>query len=94
MNGTLEKVLADNPQWAYLTGEGDPPPVKARRTRAPRTALYARADHQTEIIPGVVGDTASDDRPPLYQVGGKLREWCDANCLREADAAAAAGGQP
>lgn len=83
MNGTLESVLEANPQWAYLTGRADPPPVKARRTRMPQLRLYARADHQTEIIPAIVGATASDDQPPLYQVGGKLREWCDANCLRE-----------
>lgn len=85
MIGTLGKVLADHPEWAYLTGEGDPPPVKAKRTRMPQRALYTRADHQTLIVPGIVGGFASEDQPALYQVGGKLRAWCDANCLRETE---------
>jgi hypothetical protein len=83
MTGTLETVLADHPQWAYLDGRADPPPVKAKRTRMPPRALYTRADHQTLIVPAIVGDFAREDRPALYQVGGKLRAWCDANCLRE-----------
>jgi hypothetical protein len=87
VNGTHDAILEENPPWRYLAGRADPPPVKARRTRMPQMRLYARADYQTEILPAIIGETAADDQPALYQVGGKLRDWCDANCLRETEPA-------